>query len=350
MDVMQAMPRLSVRRIQRPALPRLRWRVFVRVLAGIAVITTITVLAVLLEQRMVGSAVVAGIVGLLASLGGSAVSAMLWSWTVERRVHELIGVIESGSAVRAEQMSGDFFDVLFAELIPAWEDGVNTLQDKWQEKQEEARRSQEALAEMIRMMARAVDERAVYLRGHSERVATYAAAIGRQMGMTEAQSERVRLSGLLHDIGSVGVEDYLVSKEAPLSPEEFEIVKAHTFKGAAILRPVPTLHDLIPGVELHHESLDGLGYPYGLKGDEIPLMARIIAVADSFDAMTTQRPYQAAMNAEYVLEILERLSGTRYDPAVVTALGDLLHSGALEVRNQRVPVSFHMKRPAGELV
>jgi len=227
---------------------------------------------------------------------------------------------------------------------------VKNLQDGWQAKHEEARRAYETLAELIRMMAKAVDERAAYLRGHSERVARYSAAIARKLGLDEEKVESIRLSGLLHDIGTLGIEDYLVMKDSPLAPEEFEIVKAHTVKGAAILRPIEMLHDLIPGVELHHESLDGTGYPYGLKGDQIPLMARIIAVADSFDAMTTPRPYQAAMNPEYVLEVMKRLSGARYDSAVVDALTALVRSGALEVKKLRVPVSFRMRRPTAEVV
>jgi HD-GYP domain-containing protein (c-di-GMP phosphodiesterase class II) len=103
-------------------------------------------------------------------------------------------------------------------------------------------------------------------------------------------------------------------------------------------------------VELHHESLDGMGYPYGLKGDQIPLIARIVSVADSFDAMTTPRPYQAAMNADYVLDILSRLSDTRYDSNVVIALTELVSTGALEIRNVRTPVSFRMRKPVPELV
>jgi HD-GYP domain-containing protein (c-di-GMP phosphodiesterase class II) len=139
-------------------------------------------------------------------------------------------------------------------------------------------------------------------------------------------------------------------KTTPLTPEEFEIVKAHTVKGAAILRPIAMLQDLVPGVELHHESLDGMGYPYGLSGDQIPLMARIVSVADSFDAMTTPRPYQAAMNADYVLDILARLSGTRYDASVVNALAELVNTGALEIKNVRTPVSFRLRKPVPELV
>jgi len=120
-------------------------------------------------------------------------------------------------------------------------------------------------------------------------------------------------------------------------------------KGASILRPIEALADLIPGVELHHESLDGQGYPYGLRGDQIPMMARVIAVADSFDAMTTARPYQAAMDAEYVLEVLNRLAGKRYDPSAVNALIALVRHGKIVVKSPRPPVSFPHQRVLSEI-
>ncbi len=236
------------------------------------------------------------------------------------------------------------------EVVPAWQKALKTMQERGEEKQDEARSHYETLTELMRMVAKAVDERTAYLRGHSERVAAYAAAIAWKMRLDEKQVERIRLAALLHDIGCLGVEDSLVMKQTPLSPEEFEIVKAHTVKGAAILRPIAMLQDLVPGVELHHESLDGMGYPYGLAGEQIPLMARIVSVADSFDAMTTPRPYQAAMNADYVLDILTRLAGTRYDPSVVVALAELVSTGALEIRNVRPPVTFRMRKPVPELV
>lgn len=198
--------------------------------------------------------------------------------------------------------------------------------------QSEATLHYTALTELMRMFAKAVDERTSYLRGHSERVSVYAAEIARELRIDPAIVERIRLSALLHDIGTIGIEDSVVRKDAPLTPEEFEIVKAHTVKGASILRPIVALNDLIPGVELHHESLDGMGYPYGLKSDEIPMMARIIAVADSFDAMTTARPYQRAMDPEYVLEVMQRLGGVRYDGSAVAALTELVESGLIVVK------------------
>ncbi|HKR28093.1 MAG TPA: HD-GYP domain-containing protein [Acidobacteriaceae bacterium] len=321
-----------------------------RFLLVLVAVVAVTVGATLAVRQVTTSPLLLGIAGGATGLALSIFAGSLWSRRFEKRLGELVSVIESGSPIRGQEMARQSSDKLFAEMILTWQNAVKTLQDGWQAKHEEARRAHETLAELIRMMAKAVDERATYLRGHSERVARYSAAIARKLGLDEEKVEDIRLSALLHDIGTLGIEDYLVMKDAPLAPEEFEIVKAHTVKGAAILRPIETLHDLIPGIELHHESLDGLGYPYGLKGDQIPLMARIIAVADSFDAMTTPRPYQAAMNADYVLEVMQRLSGTRFDGAVVEALGSLVRSGALEVKKLRVPVSFRMRRPAAEVV
>lgn len=343
-------PRVVARQFPGQGIPRLRQRVFVRMAAILAGTVAVTVTAVLLVQQITQSTMLLGIAGAVTGLGVTVLVAGWWSKVFEKRLRELIRVVESGSPLHGQELARQTADRLFVELIQTWQNAVKTLQDGWQAKHEEARRSYETLAELIRMMAKAVDERAAYLRGHSERVARYSAAVARKMGLEDEKVEWIRLSALLHDIGTLGIEDYLVMKDAPLAPEEFEIVKAHTVKGAAILRPIEMLHELIPGVELHHEALDGSGYPYGLKGDQIPLMARIISVADSFDAMTTPRPYQAAMNPDYVLEVMQRLSGTRYDSSVVDALAALVRSGALEVKKLRVPVSFRMRRPAAEVV
>lgn len=350
MDEMQDTPRLAFRQNGSPATSRLRWRVFVRSLAAMTGVGTLTVLVMLLVRGVSNSTVISGAAGLLAALLGSALVAALWSSTLDGRIRKLIRAIETVSPEEGHAIAHGFSDDLFEEVVPAWQRAIRTLQDKAQQENESARQSYETLTELMRMFAKAVDERAGYLLGHSERVAGYSAAIAWRMGLDEHQVERIRLAGILHDIGSLCVEDDVMLKQTPLTPEEFEVVKAHTIKGAAILRPISMLQDLIPGVELHHESLDGLGYPYGLKGNEIPVMARIIAVADSFDAMTTPRPYQAAMNADYVVEILRRLGGKRYDAAVVRALAELVRSGALETRNVRGPVSFRMRKPMAEAV
>ncbi|HTX42030.1 MAG TPA: HD-GYP domain-containing protein [Acidobacteriaceae bacterium] len=331
-------------------IPRFRQRVFARFMVSFCAVIAATAGSVWLAQGASAVPSPTLIVGVMSGICVSIVIGLLWSSRIDRRMGQMIQVIQSGSPSLGQEIVRNSSDRLFTELVLAWQGAVKGLQDGWVKKQDEARRNYEALCELIRMIAKAVDERAAYLRGHSDRVANYAAAIADKMGLDGDQVEQIRLAALLHDIGTLGIEDYLVTKDAPLAPDEFEIVKAHTVKGAAILRPIEMLHHLIPGVELHHESLDGMGYPYGLKGDEIPLMARIISVADSFDAMTTPRPYQAAMNSDYVLEILKRLSGTRYDPAVVNALVNLVRSGAVEVKEMRVPVSFRMRRPMAEIV
>jgi HD-GYP domain-containing protein (c-di-GMP phosphodiesterase class II) len=147
----------------------------------------------------------------------------------------------------------------------------------------------------------------------------------------------VRVSAQLHDVGKIGIEDRILKKPGALTPEEFDIMKTHTTKGANLLSPVAQLKDMIPGIELHHESLDGRGYPRGLKDVEIPLLPRIIAVADTFDALTTNRPYQQAHDPEAALRIIHNLSGKRLDPTAVAALSTIYERG--EIRIQQPSVS-----------
>jgi putative nucleotidyltransferase with HDIG domain len=184
----------------------------------------------------------------------------------------------------------------------------------------------------IQMLAGAVDEKDPYTRGHSDRVTRYSVLIAKELGLPEEEIEKIRIAAQLHDVGKIGIEDRILKKPGALTPDEYEIMKTHTTKGAAILRPVEMLKEMIPGIELHHESLDGRGYPHGLKGDEIPLPPRIIMVADCFDAMTTNRPYQAAMDPEYVVRIINSLVNTKFDPRIVAALTAVFERGDFRVR------------------
>ena len=196
------------------------------------------------------------------------------------------------------------------------------------------KKSEENLAlflSSIQMLAGAVDEKDPYTRGHSDRVTRYSVLIATELGLRKEEIERIRISAQLHDVGKIGIEDRILKKPGALTPEEFEIMKTHTTKGAAILRPVEMLREMLPGIELHHESLDGRGYPFGLKGDQIPLMPRIVTVADTFDAMTTNRPYQAAMDPEYVIRIITSLAATKFDPNVVKAMTKVFESGKLRI-------------------
>jgi putative nucleotidyltransferase with HDIG domain len=184
----------------------------------------------------------------------------------------------------------------------------------------------------IQMLAGAVDEKDPYTRGHSDRVTKYSVMIARELGLPEDTVEKIRIAAQLHDVGKIGIEDRILKKPGALTPEEYEIMKSHTVRGANILRSVEQLREMIPGIELHHESMDGKGYPYGLKGEGIPLSARIIAVADTFDAMTTNRPYQAAREPEYAVKIINTLSKNRLDPKVVAALTKIFERGDLRLR------------------
>jgi HD-GYP domain-containing protein (c-di-GMP phosphodiesterase class II) len=184
----------------------------------------------------------------------------------------------------------------------------------------------------IQMLAGAVDEKDPYTRGHSDRVTKYSVLIATEMGLDAGFLEMLRISAQLHDVGKIGIEDRILKKPGTLTPEEFEIMKTHTTKGANILRPVPQLRDVLPGIELHHEALNGRGYPYGLKGDEIPLLARVIAVADTFDALTTNRPYQQAHDPVEALRIIQNLSGQRLDPTAVSALLAVFYRGEIQIQ------------------
>ncbi len=192
-----------------------------------------------------------------------------------------------------------------------------------------AEENRELFLNSIQMLAGAVDEKDPYTRGHSDRVTRYSVALAKSMGLSVEEVEKIRISAQLHDVGKIGIEDRILKKPGALTPDEFELMKAHTTKGANILSTIEQLRDMLPGIELHHESLDGRGYPYGLKGDEIPLMARIVMVADTFDAMTTNRPYQTGMDPEYVVRIINSLAGTKFDARVVDALTAVFESGEL---------------------
>lgn len=183
-----------------------------------------------------------------------------------------------------------------------------------------ARENHELFINSIRALAAAIDAKDPYTRGHSERVARYSSQVAKEMELSPEDVRRVRLSALLHDVGKIGIDDRILRKPTALTEEEFEIMKSHPVKGAAIMEAIPQLKDVIPGMKHHHERWEGGGYPDGLAGDEIPLQARIVSVADTFDAMTTTRPYQRAMDIRFVFQRLRDLAGNRFDPAVVEAL------------------------------
>ncbi|MFQ3589267.1 MAG: HD domain-containing phosphohydrolase [Chloracidobacterium sp.] len=182
----------------------------------------------------------------------------------------------------------------------------------------------------VKALAEAIDGKDPYTRGHSERVKMYSVLMAEHMGLSREEIEDIRVAALLHDVGKIGIEDRILKKPAALTEDEYTIMKTHPEKGAKIMAEIPQMKKYVPGMYYHHECMDGRGYPLGLKGDQIPLMARIISVADTFDAMTTNRPYQRAMSTEVAVQKIWSFAGTRYDPAVVAALESALNAGKLD--------------------
>ena len=175
------------------------------------------------------------------------------------------------------------------------------------------------LVGLTRSLTAAIDAKDAYTYGHSERVARAAVELGRELGLQEDELSDIYLTGLLHDIGKIGIRDEVLTKRGPLTDEEFKHIQQHVVIGHRILADLHAIEHLLPGVLYHHERYDGKGYPEGLKGDAIPLLARILAVADSFDAMSTSRPYRTAMPPDRVDEILREGSGTQWDALVIDA-------------------------------
>jgi len=172
---------------------------------------------------------------------------------------------------------------------------------------------------LLHSLTSAVDAKDAYTCGHSERVAMLAKALAHQAGLTAAQVERIYMAGLLHDVGKIGVPESVLQKTGRLTVEEFEQMKKHPLIGARILQNVKQSEDVIPGVLHHHEKYDGSGYPHGLSGENIPLMGRIICLADSFDAMTSNRTYRNALPLEVALSEIRKCAGTHFDPKLAEA-------------------------------
>lgn len=178
-----------------------------------------------------------------------------------------------------------------------------------------------------RALASAIDAKDPYTRGHSVRVNRYAVILARQLGLPASEIRDIHVASLLHDVGKIGVDDHILKKPAQLTREEFEVMKLHTVIGANIMAPIRQMQRIVPGLRSHHEKWKGGGYPDGLAGETIPFMARIIAVADSFDAMTTDRPYQRAMSFEAARDRLNELKGLAFDEHVVEAFNRAFLAG-----------------------
>lgn len=195
--------------------------------------------------------------------------------------------------------------------------------------QRSAQENRELFIGTVKALAAAIDGKDPYTRGHSERVSRFSMAIAQRLGLSDEEVEKIRISALLHDVGKISIDDKILKKPAALTDEEYEIMKGHPQKGYKIMSQIPAMKEFLPGMYMHHEMVNGKGYPQGLTGDEIPLMGKIVAVADTFDAMTTDRPYQKAMKFEDAVARIESFVGTRYDAVVVGAFADACREGQI---------------------
>ncbi len=190
---------------------------------------------------------------------------------------------------------------------------------------------EKAYLESIETLRYTVEAKDTYTRGHSDRVSEYSVLLGKKVGLSENDLKTLRIGGLFHDIGKIGVPDTILQKESKLTDDEYSEIKNHPSIGAHILSTATIFRDIIPIVKHHHEKYDGTGYPGKLKGEEIPYLARIAAIVDSFDAMTSKRTYRDAMPMETVISEFERCKGTQFDPQLADAFLDILRNNYNEI-------------------
>jgi len=179
---------------------------------------------------------------------------------------------------------------------------------------------------VIASLANAIEAKDKYTEGHNERVSRYSVALARAAGLSERDQKIIRMAGILHDIGKIGVPDKVLNKKGPLNDKEFSRILSHPQKGEKILEPLRSLGGVRDAVLYHHERYDGKGYPLGLKGYQIPIIARIVAIADSYDAMTTTRPYRKGLSRDRAIEELQHKAGQMWDPDLVKIFVELLQN------------------------
>jgi putative nucleotidyltransferase with HDIG domain len=212
--------------------------------------------------------------------------------------------------------------------------------------EEQTRRVRQLYMGTIQALALSLEAKDPYTRGHSERVAALAYESARRLGLMEGDLKLVELAGRLHDIGKIGVQESILHKHGPLTPEEFEEVKQHPSLGAQILKPIATDSRLGEAVLHHHENWDGTGYPFELTGDNIPLFARILRVCDLYEALTSHRCYRSARTKQEARAIMEQETGRALGPSVAKVFFSLLLDGSLEDRGLWVPATRRYEPPS----
>ena len=200
---------------------------------------------------------------------------------------------------------------------------INEINEELKDKNEEL---EQAYLDTIGILRQTVEAKDPYTRGHSDRVSAYSVLIGQKLGLSNEELHTLKIGGLFHDIGKIGIPDSILLKESKLDDEEYSQIKNHPSIGAHILGNVSMFNDIIPIVMHHHERFDGRGYPSQLVGEDIPLFARIAAVADTFDAMTSRRSYRDALPLEVVIAEIEKCAGTQFDPKIAKVFLEILRN------------------------
>lgn len=215
---------------------------------------------------------------------------------------------------------------LFIESAVKSIDQMRTIKNINEELFKSKEKLEKAYLESIETLRFTVEAKDNYTRGHSDRVSEYSVLIGKKLGLQNKDLETLKIGGLFHDIGKIGISDSILLKNGKLTNKEYDEIKTHPIIGKNILSNAAIFQDIIPIVLYHHERYDGKGYPYGLADKDIPLLARIVAVADAFDAMTSKRSYRNELDIEYVKEELKNKTGTQFDPVVATTFLDILNN------------------------
>ena len=208
---------------------------------------------------------------------------------------------------------------------------MNLIKQINKELQETYEKLENAYMESIETLRLAVDAKDIYTRGHSDRVSEYCVLIGKKLGLSEDDIKALKIGGLFHDIGKIGVPDSVLLKEEKLTDEEYSQIKNHPSIGAHILSTATIFSDILPIVKHHHEKYNGTGYPSKLSGESIPYLARIAALADTFDAMSSKRPYRDALSIEVIKEEIKKNKGTQFDPKLADVFLDILENDYNEI-------------------
>ncbi|MFQ5528141.1 MAG: HD domain-containing phosphohydrolase [Thermoanaerobaculia bacterium] len=279
-------------------------------------------------QTALSTAVLIILAGLLA----------LWvSRQISRPVQELTDTtheIAAGNFGKRVEVTGMGFEI--DQLGRDFNRMNQHIQSYVERLQTAAQANRELFIGSMRAFVAAIDAKDPYTRGHSERVAAHSRTIAKRLGLDHDMQHRVWVGALLHDVGKIGIEDRILKKGGVLTDDEFEQMKLHPVIGAEIMSRIEQLRDMIPAIRWHHEAWNGSGYPDGLIGDKAPLMARITAVADTFDAITTNRPYQRAYETEFAVKRITELAGQRFDAKVVSAFLQAFKAGEIQVRKAAV--------------